>query len=219
MTRRRVPPTFRGFTLVEVLVAMSIMAIVAVMSWQGVDGIVRSRDISESHLNRLLRLNTVLAQFKEDLTAIHHETARTLPSFKYDGARMTIVRRTTGGVQVVVWSLRNDAWYRWSGPAATTVRALQDSWLSSQQLIGNEAGQLKTVTGLTQVQVFCGRDRVIVNCQSTATSTAASSEEGASAPAQQVEDAAPEFVQLILSFSPDSGLTGNVTRSFLVKPL
>ena len=37
----------RGFTLVEVLIAMSIMAIVAVMSWQGVDGIVRARDVTQ----------------------------------------------------------------------------------------------------------------------------------------------------------------------------
>ena len=34
----------RGFTLIEVLIAMSIMAIIAVMSWQGVDGAVSGTD-------------------------------------------------------------------------------------------------------------------------------------------------------------------------------
>jgi general secretion pathway protein J len=38
----------RGFTLIEVLVAMSVMAIMAVMAWQGVDGIVRARDASQT---------------------------------------------------------------------------------------------------------------------------------------------------------------------------
>ena len=33
----------RGFTLVELLVAISILAIVAVLGWRGLDGIVRAR--------------------------------------------------------------------------------------------------------------------------------------------------------------------------------
>ena len=40
----------RGFTLVEVLVALVVMAIMAVMAWQGVDGIVRTRDVSQARL-------------------------------------------------------------------------------------------------------------------------------------------------------------------------
>ena len=38
----------RGFTLVEVLVALVVMATLAVMAWQGVDGIVRTRDASQA---------------------------------------------------------------------------------------------------------------------------------------------------------------------------
>ena len=52
----------RGFTLIEVLVALLVMAVMAVMAWQGVDGIVRARAASEGQVDRLLRLNTVLAQ-------------------------------------------------------------------------------------------------------------------------------------------------------------
>ncbi|MDO8376410.1 MAG: prepilin-type N-terminal cleavage/methylation domain-containing protein, partial [Aquabacterium sp.] len=37
--------TRQGFTLVEVLVALVIMAVIAVMGWQGVDSMARSRDI------------------------------------------------------------------------------------------------------------------------------------------------------------------------------
>ena len=42
----------RGFTLVEVLVALSIMAVLATMAWQGIDGMVRARDISQARLDR-----------------------------------------------------------------------------------------------------------------------------------------------------------------------
>ena len=40
MTASRSP--MRGFTLVEVLVAMAVMAIMSLMAWQGVDGIART---------------------------------------------------------------------------------------------------------------------------------------------------------------------------------
>uniref|UniRef100_UPI00355A8090 PulJ/GspJ family protein n=1 Tax=Piscinibacter sp. TaxID=1903157 RepID=UPI00355A8090 len=59
-----------GFTLVEVLVAMMIMAILAVMAWQGVDGIVRTRDFSQARLEQTLRLNTVIAQWEQDLASL-----------------------------------------------------------------------------------------------------------------------------------------------------
>ena len=62
------PPA--GFTLVEVLVALLVMAVMAGMAGQGVDGIVRSRDASQVQLERTLRLNTVIAQWDQDLAAI-----------------------------------------------------------------------------------------------------------------------------------------------------
>ena len=40
----------RGFTLVEVLVALVVMSLLAVMAWQGVDGMVRARDASQRRL-------------------------------------------------------------------------------------------------------------------------------------------------------------------------
>lgn len=203
----------RGFTLIEVLIAMSIMAIVAIMSWQGVDAIVRARDVSETHLNRLLRLNTVLAQFKQDLASVHG-----IPdAFQYDGARLTLVRDTPGGVQVVVWALRNDAWFRWAGPVVTSRRGLEDQRIASRGLLGNERGQLKAFAGISQIQIYCGRSGSVSNCQSSSVSAPAP---GASAAeANQVDSATPDFVQLQLTFAPDSGLAGTATRAFLIRPL
>jgi general secretion pathway protein J len=66
----RLARTHSGFTLVEVLVALMIMALMAAMAWQGVDGVVRSRNDSQARLEQTLRLNTVVAQWEHRGVAI-----------------------------------------------------------------------------------------------------------------------------------------------------
>ena len=112
MTRHPSTATFRrasqrGFTLVEVLVAMVIMAIMAVMAWQGVDGIVRSRDASQARLEQTLRLNAVIAQWDQDIASIQ-DTAVVPLALSCDGSTVRLTRRTPDGLQVVAWSLRPD---------------------------------------------------------------------------------------------------------------
>ena len=100
-------PQDRGFTLVEVLVALMIMAIMAGMAWQGVAGIVRARDSNQSRLERSLRLNTVISQWEQDLAALQ-QTSVVPAALSFDGAAVRLTRRTTGCLQLVVWSLRPD---------------------------------------------------------------------------------------------------------------
>jgi len=221
MTRHPTPGrrAARGFTLVEVLVAMTVMAIMAVMAWQGVDGIVRSRDASQARLEQTLRLNTVVAQWEQDLASIQDSTA--VPqAIACDGASVRLVRRTPDGLQIVAWSFRPDdsggAWVRWAGPAVTTTGALQDSWLSSLQLQGGEPGSLKTLTGVQGWQVYFYRssDNNWSNCQSTG--NVASS--GGSAPPNPGRQSLPAGVRVVLSFVSGSGLSGDLTRDTLVGP-
>jgi len=94
-----------GFTLVEVLVALLVMAVMAGMAWQGVDGIVRSRDASQVQLERTLRLNTVIAQWDQDMAAIQ-DSAVVPQALSCDGANVRLTRRTPTGLQVVAWSVR-----------------------------------------------------------------------------------------------------------------
>ena len=195
----------RGFTLVEVLVAMVIMAIMAVMAWQGVDGIVRTRDASQQRLETTLRLNTVIAQWDQDL-ASHQDTAGAVrEEISCDGASVRITRHTPNGVQLVVWTLRpadNNSfnWERWAGPAVATREELQDSWIRSHQLQGGEPGNLRTLTGLTSWQVYFFRGTSWANCQSSADT------------AQPL----PDGVRVVLSFAPGSGVNGDLIRDTLL---
>ena len=215
-------PGQRGFTLVEVLVALMVMAIMAVMAWQGVDGIVRTRDASQARLESTLRLNTVIAQWDHDLASIQESTA--VPSaLSCDGATVRLTRRTPDGLQIVAWSLRPDdagsnAWVRWVGPAVTTVGELQDSWLRSQHQQGGEAGSLRTLTGLNGWQVYFYQNNGWANCQSTG-DLAPVVGAGVSAPTGvSVRQALPKGVRIVLGFAPGSGGGGELTRDTLLQP-
>lgn len=207
----------RGFTLIEVLVAMVIMAIMAVMAWQGVDGIVRTRNASQERLEKTLRLNTVIAQWDQDLASIQDTSVVPL-ALSCDGATVRLTRRTPDGLQVVAWSLRpgnnGSNWERWAGPAVTTVGELRDSWLRSLQLQGGETGNLRALTGLSAWQVYFYQGNGWANCQSTgdiATVTA-----GTASGVQR--QALPKGVRIVLSFEAGSGFNGELTRDTLVTP-
>lgn len=206
-----------GFTLVEVLVALVIMSIMAVMAWQGVDGIVRTRNASQQRLEAALRLSTVIAQWDQDLTS-YQDNLSVPRAIECNGSSVRIVRRTPDGLQLVVWTLRpaeNNTfnWERWAGPTVTTSGELSDSWLRSQQLQGNEASSLRTLTGLSSWRVYFYQSGAWANCQSTSdvSTTPAPSTGGATAPAT-TRPAPPDGVRIILSFA-----NGDLTRDTLLK--
>jgi general secretion pathway protein J len=183
----------RGFTLVEVLVALMIMAVLSTMAWRGIDGIVRARDISQAQLDRSLRLNTVLAQWDQDLAALFETPA--VPHLSFDGSSLRLVRRADTGVQLVAWSRRGEQWLRWSGPVVTRVAELQESWLRSQQLLGDESGQLVLLDGVTDVRVEFFRNNAWSNPQSSGDLAPAAPGRGA-----PQREASLTGVRLVLAF-------------------
>ena len=235
-----------GFTLIEVLVAMVVMAIMSLMAWQGVDGIVRTRESNQVRLEQTLRLETVIAQWEQDLASLQETAA--VPALSCDGQSVRLTRRTDNGMQVVVWSLRPDShgnvWQRWAGPAVTTTSGLQQTWLRTQQFQGSETGQLRTLVGLDSWQVYFFQNGWF-NCQSTRNAAVTPAAAGASASAfiggTTLVPAAPSpistlpaggaggigvtagqtlptGIRVVLAFTPGSGLVGNLTRDSVIAP-
>lgn len=56
-----------GFTLIELLVAVALLAILAVLSWRGLDAVIQSRERLVTESDELRSLTLALAQLEEDL--------------------------------------------------------------------------------------------------------------------------------------------------------
>lgn len=191
--------------------ALLVMSLLAVMAWQGVDGMVRARDSTQQRLEATLRLNTALAQWQQDLASVQETPS--VPGLRFDGASLQLTRRTPAGLQLVAWSLRGGRWLRWAGPSVTTSRELQDSWMRSQQLQGTETAQLVVLEGVSEWQIYFFRGNAWSNAQSSG--DVAPPVPAASAPARQ---ALPGGVRLVLTFAEGSGFRGGVTRDTVLGP-
>lgn len=219
--RRRARATACGFTLVEVLVALAVMAVIAGMAWQGIDAMVRSRDAAQASSQATLRTGIALAQWERDLWAVL--ATGVVPVLRFDGANVRMTREAADGrVQVVVWSRREGAWWRWASSGVTRTADLQELWLRSQQLMGLEAGTVKVLDSLDGLQLYFHRDNAWTNAQSTGDSGGPSAGPPSGGPAGSpppgalpapLDERLPNAVRLVLNLP-----AGTLTRDLLMPP-
>ena len=106
-----------GFTLIELMVAISIMAMMAVLSWRGLDGMTRAQALTSQRSDEVLTLQTGLAQWKVDLDMLTQTPG--ISNLDWDGRVLRLTRRTVpagNGLVVVAWTRRSDLggqWLRW----------------------------------------------------------------------------------------------------------
>lgn len=209
----------RGFTLVEVLVALFVMALMAGLAWQGVDGVLKSRDASRDAVDRSLLLTALMSQWETDLQMLQADTG--VPSaLSFDGRALRLVRRSEGAVQLVVWSLDGRVWQRWASAPTTRLAELQQAWLRSQQLQGAEPEQVKLLDNVDGWQVYFYRGNAWTNAQSTGDFAPSSPQSptggggtgGTAAPPRQVE-LLPTGVRLVLTLDGQT-----LTRDVRVAP-
>lgn len=85
----------RGFTLVELLVAISILAMVAVLGWRGLDGIVRARVALTEQMETTRGMQLAFAQMQSDCE--HMADAGVLdrrPYLQAENDRLTLIRQS-----------------------------------------------------------------------------------------------------------------------------
>lgn len=138
-------PAQRGFTLLEVLIALALMAILAILSWRALDTTARSSERLEASANETLSILRTLGQIETDIgrhagrdvfpiaplpndtkarAAIAGTEAQPLatgtqvlpPGIRWTPNGLVLLRSTRdGGWQQVVWTLTDNVLVRTAG--------------------------------------------------------------------------------------------------------
>ncbi|GAB3540858.1 prepilin-type N-terminal cleavage/methylation domain-containing protein [Noviherbaspirillum agri] len=132
MTNRR-----HGFTLVELLVAISVLAIVAVLGWRGLDSIIRARVSLNADLAETRGLQLAFAQMQSDCG--HIATANIVggrPVLSTQEGRLTLVRQVftenqPSRVQVIAYRIRDGVLTRRESIATRDLRELDAAWTAA----------------------------------------------------------------------------------------
>ncbi|MBV8501621.1 MAG: prepilin-type N-terminal cleavage/methylation domain-containing protein [Paucibacter sp.] len=213
----------RGFTLIEVLVALFILALMALMAWRGVSALITSRDVAQTHLDASMTLQTVLQQFEQDVQAVRTTApdASSTETLSFDGASLRVIRSQPEGVQLVAWSLRQGRLYRWAGPIVRSQADLQASVQQSAQMPDNDGRQVLVAEGLSDWQMYFFRGSNWTNAQSSAdaqTPTApASAASAASTPTPSVPASnLPTGVRVVLNFTSGTTPQGRLTKTVVI---
>ncbi len=211
-----------GFTLIELLVAINLMALMALLSWRGLDGISRAQTSLQQRSDDVLALQATLAQWGADLDAMTSQPD--LPGLEWDGRALRILRRSSAapedGLQVVAWAVRKDnvqglgQWLRWQSPPVLSRTALDLAWQKAAlwaQTPSEEdkAREVRTVA-LDQWQIYYYRNNAWTNPLSSADSAPAS-------PASPVaaNPGVPDGVRVVLTLSSGQAISGPLTRDWV----
>ncbi len=89
------PPS--GFTLIEVMVVLVIMSIMALLSWQGIQTMLKTREISLGLVTAVDSIQTATAQWRVDLdNTLSAPASAQVPSLDWDARVLRLVRRSSG---------------------------------------------------------------------------------------------------------------------------
>ena len=217
----------RGFTLIEVMVALAVLALMATLSWRGIDTIVRTNQQIQRYDEQIQALQTTLAQWSADLDNQVSPAPALMPGFSvtidWDGNVLRLVRRVAAtdaqGVQVVAWSQRNvdgaNYWLRWQSPPVRDRASLLQAWEQADLWAKNPGSEAKKrevrTIALEDWQIFYYRNDTWSNPLSSATATnpTAPSALGGYDPNQI------QGVRLVLNLRTGGVIGGTLTRDWV----
>ena len=223
-----------GFTLVELLVAIAVMALLSVMAWRGLDGMGRAQTQTRAYSDDVLALQAGLAQWSSDLDAVTQmpplggldfdgRVIRVTREYLYDdavavpSADITPAAEANGGgsVRVIAWGARvvngKRQWLRWQSAPLRTRPQLQLAWQQAGLWGQNPTDELLrrevAIAAVDEWQVFYYRN----NSWTSPLSSAA----GAGAGVASGQAPLPDGVRLVLTLSAGQAVSGNLIRDWV----
>ncbi|MBS7806178.1 prepilin-type N-terminal cleavage/methylation domain-containing protein [Variovorax sp. PCZ-1] len=218
----------KGFTLVEVLVALVVMSLMALLSWQGIDGMAKASNQHRARSDDVAAIQTALLQWRTDLDhmidasqtppaalAGSSGNASTAKAVEFDSRVLRITRRFEGDeLRVVAWGSRRvetstgstRRFLRWVSEPIRTRGEWQAAWDLAARWGQNpsEADRAKEagVLNIDEWQIFYYRNDAWSNPLSS---------EGAA-----VQNSAnPDGVRLILQLAPGQQPGGTLSLDWV----
>jgi general secretion pathway protein J len=209
----------RGFTLVEVLVAVAAMALLAVMAWSGIDAMHRAETGTRARSEAVLALQTGLSQWRADLDAMTQVAP--VGGIDFDGRVVRITRMVQpadtpdSAIMVVAWGARQidgqRHWLRWQSVPVRTREQLQLAWQQAALWGQNPSDTLRRqevrIAPVDEWQVFYYRN----NSWSSPLSSAA----GAPATGTVAQTPLPDGVRLLLDMAQGQVLSGRLQHDWV----
>ena len=207
----------KGFTLIEVLVASAILALMALISWRGLDGMFKAQTALQTRSDATQNLQMGMAQWRTDLDNML--VLQGTPALEWDGRVMRITRQHSqdpkAGVQVVAWTLGNGQWTRWQSEPLMQNDGWTQAWTQAQ-IWAESAGSLKANTAQEVVihpvqtwQIYFHRDGAWTNALSSDVNT--NSNTNGKSSLQNL----PEGLRLVLELADRPEIQGKVTMDWV----
>lgn len=131
-------PRQAGLTLIELLVAISVLAFVAVLGWRGLDSIVRARVALNSDLEHTRGMQLAFAQLQNDCAHIaDYSILPGRPPVVGGNERLLLMRTVFADdqptrLQLVTYQLVGGVLMRRESVATRDVQELEQLWLAAQ---------------------------------------------------------------------------------------
>jgi general secretion pathway protein J len=218
-----------GFTLVELLVALAVMAMLSLMAWRGVDAMSRTQESTRRISSEVQVLQAGLIQWGLDLDAL--APSAPITALDFDGQVLRITRQVLvddpaltgidtgtaaggGGLRVVAWGVRvvdgQRQWLRWQSGLLRTRGEWELAWQQAAWWGQNPSAELRRSE---VVMVPVDRWEVFYYRNNSWTSPLSSASEGGQAPAAQ--QPLPDGVRLVLFLSDGQSISGSLRRDWV----
>lgn len=127
----------KGLTLIELLVAISVLALIAVLGWRGLDSIVRARIALTDDLEQIRGMQLAFAQLQSDCS--HLASAAVLPNrmpLIVEQERLTLVRTVftdnqPSRLQIITYRIKNGILTRRESAATRNLSELDSLMLTT----------------------------------------------------------------------------------------
>ncbi|QXZ09830.1 prepilin-type N-terminal cleavage/methylation domain-containing protein [Comamonas sp. Y33R10-2] len=214
----------KGFTLIELLVALAAMALLSIMSWRGIEAMLRAQEVSRAQGDQHVTMQTVLTQWNTDLNSLMPLQGRQV--LDWDGQVLRLTRKSSAaidnGALVVAWSRRNvdgqPQWVRWQSLPARTISEWNEAWSQAAQWGRNPSSdQMRRETVLLPLdlwRVYYYRSNAWTNPLSSDQSSASVSNPSGTSTMPTV----PDGIRIELTLPAGRALNGVMTIDW-VNPL